>query len=63
MKIRVILCKRRLEKHLIFEKWHDFEKWKNGLFGAGFKGAKNIQESESTILFQLFYIKNGLKST
>lgn len=27
-KTNLILCKRRLEKHLIFEKWHDFEKWK-----------------------------------
>ena len=35
-----LLSKKRLQKDLIFEKWDDFENWKNGHYAKGIAFAK-----------------------
>ena len=38
--IRIVLCQKRLEKQLIFQKWEDFENWQKWPLGKGYSLCK-----------------------
>ena len=40
--IRIVLCKKRLEKQLIFQKWEDFENWHKWPLGKGYSLCKMV---------------------